>query len=181
MNLESVPSVVDLFAKSGFQREFNFEIKLPDMGYLSGILVGVYCQSIKFGQYNIQEITKVRHGAKTKGYAGPLEIQSATCTFLQPFPDIVSMYFSKWKNLMVDSNGFYSSKANYAKTIYVVEFDRTSVPAAIYKLTGAFQKTFPAHSLSSESEQVAKFEIEFHVDDMEDILEQGVANVLGGH
>lgn len=177
--ISAFPNVVDVLSLSGLQREFNFEIKLPDMGAIPGLMVGIYCESVSFGQYNMSDVTKIRYGAFRKGYAGFLDIEDVRMTFLQPYPDVVSAYFSKWRKLIVSDKGFYSHKSQYAKDIYVVEFDRTSLPGGIFKLSGCFPKTFPAHSLSNTSDAVARFQIAFHVDKVVDLMETGVMTALG--
>lgn len=173
------PNMVDILAISGLQREFNFEVKLPDIGGIPGLLIGAYCQAVKFGQYNMTEISKLRYGGQRKGYAGFFDIETAQFTFLQPYPDVVSAYFEKWRSLIMDNRGFYYHKSHYSKDIIVVEFDRTGLPGGIFRLSGCFPKTFPAHSLSNESDTVAKFQIEFNVDKVTDLLQQGVMRAVG--
>lgn len=179
MAIAPFPGVIDVLSKTGWQREFNFAVKMPDIEGFPGILVGIYCQSFDFGSYNVESINKIRYGAFRKGFVGALGIKEAKAVFLQPFPDIVSAYFNKWKHLMVNERGLFYPKNHYRKDIYVIEVDRSSVPGAIFKLSGCFPLTFPERSLGQE-ERVASFEISFNVDSVVDLLEEKVNSVLGG-
>jgi hypothetical protein len=191
MAIVPFPGVIDVLAKAGWQREFNFVVKMPDIGPSAtsiseqkvpaspGLLVGVHCQAFSFGNYNVGSINKIRYGAFRKGFVGALDIKEASAVFLQPFPDIISDYFSKWKALMVNHRGLFYPKNNYKKDIYVIELDRSSIPGAIFKLSGCFPLTFPDRKLGQE-ERVAQFEVTFNVDSVEDLEEEKINSILGG-
>ena len=146
------------------QRTYNFEVVLPDIHGIPGIFVGSFCQAVDFGPYQLGELSKVRYGAFRKGYAGSLNIETIKMSFLAPVPDVVSLYFEQWQHLIVSPGGYYHKKNDYAKSIYVVLLDRTYVPHEVIELSGVFPKTFPSHDLSSEDENVEKYDLEFNVD-----------------
>lgn len=161
---------VDVLASIGLQRDFNFEVRLPDIKGIPGMVIGQCCHTINFGQYNISDINTVRWGAFKKGYAGSLDIPPMRMTFYQPLPDMVSAYFTAWKSLVFNSRGLFYPKNYYARTVYVALFDRTGLPVSLYKLAGVFPKTYPAHRLSSQSSRIKEYEVEFRVDNYEDVL-----------
>lgn len=119
---------------------------------------------MKFGDYSITTISTIRYGGFVKGYAGFFDIENAQAEFLNPIPDIVSAYFLGWRKLIMNDQGLYYPKMNYAKTIYVQMYDRDGSVSAKYKLTGVFPKTYPKVDLDYSTDDIHKFNIEFHVD-----------------
>lgn len=153
------------FPATHVQREYNWQLTLPSLGLIvDGLVVGKYCQSINFGQYNISEIIEYCSGAHTQFFPGNITIDTITATFVSPIPDMVQLYFVTWKKRIVDSRGFYSPSNNYKKNVYVVLFDRTGLPSNMIQLKGVFPTKFPVFSLSYESANVLKYTVEFKVD-----------------
>ena len=148
------------------QRGYNWEFILPDWEGIEGKLVGLYCQDISFGEYNISQIEISKYGIFKRGYAGFLEIQSIKTTFLCPIPDLVSVYLGLWKSKIM-KHGLYFPKSVYSKTGNINLLDRTGQKSKEYVIEGMFPKTFPSHSLSYKNEGVETFDVEFHVDNVE--------------
>lgn len=156
---------IDDFAKTWkLQRQYLWEFLLPDIAGINGMEISKFCQGVKFGEYNMGEVSRIRYGAFKKGYAGFFELDTVSAEFLKPVPDIVTEYFQSWKRLIIDDKGFYYPKQTYAKTCYVRMYDRDGAVSGNYRLTGMFPKTFPAHELSYTTEELVKFTIEFNVD-----------------
>jgi len=158
---------VTSFSKiSHIQRTYNWEAIFPDIVgvAVSGILVSKYCQSIRFGPYNISEVVELKTGPRKMFYPGNLNIESAAATFVTPVPDMVSFYFNKWKKLMVDDEGYYNPSDIYKKNIYIFLQDRTGTPFSLMILKGCFPVKFPSYSLDYSREEAVKFDVEFKVD-----------------
>jgi len=156
------------FPRIGIQRAYNWDCILPDVwgaGVL-GIVVSKYCQTVKVGNYNIDDVAEMKTGAFKKFFAGNMNIQNPTMTFIAPVPDIVSNYFHTWKKKIIDEQGFYHKASDYKRNIYVVLYDRTGIPANMLTLVGAFPKSFPSWNLTYEGQEIVKYIVEFKVDNI---------------
>jgi hypothetical protein len=147
------------------QREFNWDLVLPDLwGFLvTGIIVSRYCQSVKFGPYNM-DASELVTGPIKQHYAGALNIQTMTATFINPIPDIVSIYFSAWKRRIVDNSGYWRPGSDYKKNVHIMLYDRSGIPSNMITLKGAFPVGFPAYDLSYGGDKEHRFTIEFKFD-----------------
>jgi hypothetical protein len=160
-----VATNIDVLAKRWkLQRRYLWEVILPDVDGLPGIDVSQYCQDVKFGEYKMEDVAKMRYGAFQKGYAGFFAIDTVSISFLCPIPDLVGEYLRSWKSLIIDERGFYYPKIQYAKVVYVRLYDRDGTISGSFRLAGVFPKTFPAYDLSYEGEDLVKFDIDFNVD-----------------
>jgi len=147
------------------QRAYNWELLLPaNFGYLPGIVISKFCQSVSLGQYDINDVIELKTGAFKQFFPGQLNIRSVTASFVTPAPDIVARYFSAWKKRIVDDEGFYGVSSWYKKDIYVFVYDRTGVVSNSIRISGAFPVKFPAYALSYSAEDVVKFDVEFKID-----------------
>jgi hypothetical protein len=167
MVLKMQTKAIEIFGGSPrFQRTYLWELMLPDDVYagVSGYDIGKFCQDVKFGDYNMQEVSSIRYGAFRKGYAGFFDIESLIAVFLVPVPNLVAEYFLAWKKLIVSDQGFFYPKNNYAKTIRYIMYDTNGQESYRLKLQGVFPKTFPAYDVSYMREEIAKYIIEFNVD-----------------
>jgi hypothetical protein len=158
---------VATLAKDKYQRTYNWEMLLPGMGILGPEVIGKYIQEVTFGEYSIDEVTKLRYGAETRGHAGIFNIQKVSIKFFKPVPDIVGTYLSLWKNLIVDNNGFFSPKKNYALTGYLIMLDTTGRQSGSYKLLNMFPIKFPEHRLAYGENSIVSYTIDFNVDRIE--------------
>ena len=181
----------NLFGSPGspVQRVYNWDCIMPDIwgARILGILVSKYCQSITFGNYNIDDIAEMNVGAFKKHFSGRMTIPNPKITLIAPVPDIVSNYFDTWKNLIIDERGFYHKTSDYKKNIYIVLYDRTGIPVKKITLVGAFPKTFPSWNLTYSDENVVKYDIEFKTDNIITawsttglILSAALKKVIGG-
>jgi hypothetical protein len=147
------------------QRNYNFELLLPDFGGITGYEMMPYCQSVRLGEYNILDLINIRYGNEKRKYIGFLDIDTITAVFLKPTTkDIVTAYFDAWKGNIIDRQGFYMVKNDYARDIYVKLFDRNSNELLNYRFVGCFPKRYPALDLDYNAEDVVKYNIEFSVD-----------------
>jgi len=154
-----------------FQRNYLWDVLLPDIGVdlggLVGFAMGQLVQSVSFGDYSIVDGPKMRFGPYEAHFAGLFTVPDIRMTFLKTFPDAVSSYFNAWKNLIIDANGIYSTKSNYQRTIYVRFVDMTGISMGQYKLIGCFPTIFPNYNLSYDDNKVTKVEVKFTVDAIE--------------
>ncbi len=147
------------------QRTYNWELIMPQtFGIIPGIAVSKFCQSVRFGQYDIQDIIEMKAGPFKDFYAGLMNVQTVTASFVSPVPDIVSSYFTSWKNKIVDKDGYYQVSSEYKKRIYIIMYDRTGIPSNKATLINAFPIRFPAYNLDYNSEDVVRVDVEFRVD-----------------
>ena len=158
----------------GVQRNYNWTLILPDLyGILvSGVIVSKYCQSIKFGQYDITNVDEMRVGQFRRFYPGEFNIDTVTMNFVAPTPDFVSLYLAKWKGLIMDEMGRYNLPSLYKKTAYIIFDARTRIPVNIIKLGGLFPTKYPAYDLRMEGDaEYTSFNIEFKCDYIESGLD----------
>jgi len=156
------------FPRTPVQRTYNWDCIMPDVwgAGILGIAISKYCQSVNFGEYNIDDIAEMKVTAFKKFFAGVMSISNPKATFIAPIPDIVSNYFHTWKKLIVDDRGFYHKASDYKKNIYVVLYDRSGFPSNMITLVGAYPKSFPSWNLSYAGEDVVRYDIEFKVDNI---------------
>ena len=149
------------------QRKYLWDIVLPDLWGLvvTGIGIGRMCQSVQCGQFNIDQIAERFLGPKKEFYPQAINIAPATMEFVCPIPDVVTMYFQKWKSLILDNN-FYGMPSQYKKNIYILLSDRSALPVNLITLKGAFPITFPAFDMDYKADDILRFQIQFRYDDM---------------
>lgn len=158
-NLVGFPTILDI------QRAYNWDVFFPSTGLLvDGIVIGRYCQAIRFGQYEIAQTDEVIKGVKKMFFPISLNIELITASFVSPVPDIVQLYFVTWKKMIVDEEGFYSPSSNYKKNIYVILSDRTGIPVNMIRLGEVFPVKFPGYNLSYASDDLLKYEVTFRVE-----------------
>ena len=163
-NLIGFPSILEV------QRTYNWDFLLPDIfGVLvSGAIVSKFVQSVKLGQYDITEVSKMNVGPFKKKFAGEdWNIDDVTATFVTPVPDLISFYMSTWKALEIDDKGRYNVASVYKKTAHVILYDRSGIPSNILRLLGIFPIKFQKFDLSFKEEAVHMFEVTFSVDRLE--------------
>lgn len=137
------------------------------LGGFEGMALSQYCQAVEFGDYNIEEIIKMRYGAYQANFPGLFSIDKVRLTFLKTMPDIIVPYFYAWKNLIVDQNGLYNVKSKYQKTIYIRFLDATGITIQRYKLTGCFPTSFPKYTLDYKNNEVTQITVELAVDKLD--------------
>jgi len=160
-----------LLTKARFQRNYLWDVLLPDIGMKAGGLIGFglaqLVQTVEFGDYSIPNPIKMKYGPYEASFAGLLSVNRVGMTFLKTMPDAVAAYFSAWKKLIVDDQGLYHPKANYQKNIYIRFLDSTSVAIGRYKLIGCFPTSFPSYSLNYKDNEVTTVKVEFSIDKLE--------------
>lgn len=167
------------------QRTFNWQLIMPhNFRGNVGFLVSQYCQEVRFGDYSMRDLSKVRYGPYQRSYPGLQDIDSAALTFLIPIDNSVYDYFYSWSELIVDVHGHYHPKNEYKKNIYIILYDRTSIQSTKFTLKGTFPKTKPRLSLSYASEGIVTLTVELSVDYVEvdsfiGTIREEVTNLLG--
>lgn len=159
-------SSVNTLANQRFQREYLYDLLLPDLGGISGFDLCGLCMDLSFGEYGMSDVPKTAYGNKRRGYAGFFQIPTLRAVFLMPVPDIVSMYMNQWKNLIVDDKGNYSPKEIYAQNAVVRFYDRDGTETNTFKLIGVFPTAFPDYGMSNRKEGIVNLSYEFNVDDV---------------
>jgi hypothetical protein len=160
-----------------FQRDYMWDVRLPELGASTNIFgipigastlvdVGRFCQSIDFGDYDMQSLNTMQAGAYTNKFASMLSIKDIDMTFLRPSPDVVTPYFQKWRSLAVKNSVFYPKK-NYAKTIYIYMLGVDNMIAGTFKCVGCFPTQMPSYKLDYKGDNVLTFPIKFSVDRIE--------------
>jgi len=122
---------------------------------------------VKFGDYSVNELTSVRYGALERFYAGVDQIDSINLQFVMPTDNSVYDFFRYWKELVRDKNGYYSVKREYAKTIYIMTYDRTGVQSGQYTCYGCFPKTCPPQEFSYSKDDIHRWGLDISVDYIE--------------
>ncbi len=147
------------------QRDYNWDFILPSIGFVPGIAITKYCQSVQVGQYDITELRSMNRGPEKSFFPGALAVGDLRATFIAPTPDIIATYFHTWKEKIIDKDGFYGLPAQYKKNATIVLYDRTmGIPTNLITVKGLFPKTFPKFNLAYTSEDIVKHEIEFSFD-----------------
>jgi hypothetical protein len=150
-----------------FQRSYSWDIVLPDISIgLSGVIISQLVQEVSFGDYNITQ-ADMKSGPYELKYAGLMKIGKVDITLLKTMPDIVTPYFNAWKELIVDAQGLYHPKNEYAKVIYVRFVDSTGLAVGKFKLIGAFPIDFPTYSLNYDDNKIIPIKVGFSVDKVE--------------
>jgi hypothetical protein len=149
--------------KNSIQREYNWEYLPPGIGLFAPEYIGQYCQGITFGDYN-NKPTVLRYGSETRGYAGDFTISEFDVKFVVPSPDVVMTYLNMWRNLIRDSQGFYSPKSKYALTTYVLIQDTTMDVTSVVRLSGTFPTTFPQHAFTYGGGGPLTYTVRFNCD-----------------
>lgn len=151
-----------------YQRTYNWEVMFPfTIGGVPGAIVSKYCKAIAFGDYQFKEITEQQRGPKSLFTPGTLSIDAVTAVFLVPTPNLLNGYFSAWRNLIVDKDGFYAEQNKYKRPIYVRLYTTQGITAGTIKLVGAFPQNNYKYELSYSTEAVVKHVINFSIDDIE--------------
>ena len=150
----------------GIQRAYNWSIMLPDMTgtIIPGVAVSKYCQAVSLAPYTVSEISELRRGAFKKHFPAKLDIDSVRCIFVAPTPDIITLYFEKWRSLMFDYQGRWNVSSKYKKQMYVFLWDRSGIPVNVIKLTGVFPTKFPALELDYSAEKPVTYHVDFKID-----------------
>ena len=156
-------------SQANLQRDFLFEVILPNMQSASGVSilgteVSRLCQKVSFGNYSLADVSLLRYGPYTRSFTGFFEIPDMVLEFVIPVRDFIEEYFLAWRLLMIDEKGFYLHKNSYSRDAHIRLYDRTGEISSEFKLEGVFPKTFPKFNISYASEDVLRYPIEFNVD-----------------
>lgn len=156
------------------QKSFNWDIILPDVQGTSisvpGIRVSPFVQGVSFGQYTMDDVNPVQHGALKAHSAGLLSIKEISVDFICPAFSLVFDYFEGWRSLIYDANALcYSLKSNYVnggggQPGLITFYDSASNPVYQWTLVNMFPKSFPNYKLTYDSQDVMKFTADFSVD-----------------
>jgi hypothetical protein len=160
-----------LLSKARFQRDYLWDVILPDIGISAGGLVGFglsqLVQEVSFGDYNVDSSITMRYGPYESNFPGLFKVENIRMKILKTMPDIVSSYFNSWKKLMISETGLYQPKNNYQRNISIRFTDMIGLTLGEYKFIGCFPVKFPSYSLSYEQNRVTQVDVEFEVDKVE--------------
>ena len=160
-------SSCDILRGKEYQKSYNFELILPDLGNFSGAEISQLCQSADFGEYSMTDIPSLRRAHEVFGYTGFFDKPPLIAEFLRTVPDVVSPYFQAWKNLIVTSTGEYKPKNNYAQSVYIYFYDKGGMITGSYTLKGVFPKTFPSFKPDYKGSNLIVYRITFNVDQID--------------
>ena len=166
-------------------RNYNWDIVLPDVTPDSnsqspgvavlGSTISPFVQAVSFGQYTMDDLNPVRHGALQSHSAGVFSISTVSMDFLCDNSSNVFQYFETWRGLIFDENNlFYYPKFHYVNggtsstnpSCLVSFYDTVGNMSNQYLLVNIFPKTFPNFKLDYEQQSVLKFTVEFSVDNV---------------
>ena len=160
---------------SSLQRNYQWDVILPnvqgtDGNNWIGTEISPFIQSVSFGEYSMDDVSPIRHGALKAHSAGVFSIQSVSMEFLTDTTGLVLGYFESWRSLIYDStNLFYYPKVNYVNggqgnpPCIITFYDTEGNSVYQWTLGNIFPKSFPSFKLNYENE-IMKFPIEFSVD-----------------
>jgi hypothetical protein len=156
-----------VLTKNEFQRNYMWEMILPDIGSSSNINVSSCIQKVKFGNYNLTDFITRKQGPFTTNSAGTMDIPNVEITILSPTDNSVIKYFQDWKEKIVHPSGYYFPKINYAKSAYIYLYDTAGNRTDSYRFVNMFPKTFPSYALDYADSSLSKFDIVFSIDNIE--------------
>jgi len=161
-----------ILGKARFQRNYLWDVLLPDIGISTGGLMGFglgqLVRKIQFGDYSMDDSRTVRVGPYQANFAGLLKVDRVRITFVKTMPDAVSAYINSWKNLILnDKTGLFNVKSIYQKDIYARFLDSTGIALGRYKLIGCFPVVYPKYDLNYDNNDLTTIVIEFAVDKIE--------------
>jgi hypothetical protein len=159
-----------LGAKTDFQRNYLFEVKLPSVIGTTNVgnpsAVEKLVQHVQFGDYNIAT-NKLIVGPYSSGYAGLLNVQQFWLKFLVPSPNILGDYLDTWKSLIVGPDGLFNVKSRYQANIYIRFLSVDGTISSQYKMVGCWPHTFPFFGLSYKGSVITEVQVTFNVDRIE--------------
>jgi len=168
------------------QRKYLWQLFLPStINNVLGYSVSQFCQDVAFGPYALSNVMKMQQGAFIRFYGGLQDIKSVNLTFLLPADNTVLDYFYGWYHLMIDEQGYYHPKIDYAKQAFVSLYDRTGIETVKFIMKGAFPIAKPTMSMSFDVNNVQSTTIALSVDNIEMWSLAGnarnkIAKLLGG-
>ena len=136
------------------------------LGGIDGLELAQFTQEIKFNNYDFSDALTRRSGAYRQAFAGTLNIEDFSVSFVSPSNGMVEDYFTAWRELIVDADGYYYPKNNYAKQTYARLLNTPQEVVSEYKLEGCFPKTLYKYDLSYTGEEFVKHVILFSVDNV---------------
>ena len=153
------------------QREYLWVFVVPDMNSglvnISGVDIAKYCLEVKFSPPEMKDVVNIKYGPFKRSYPGTITTGNVTATFICPIPDIVSQYFRIWQNLIIDSEGVYYPKINYAKTASVTLYSRTGLVNTQLNLRNVFPIKIGEYNLSYYNKQFVKYTVVMNCDGVE--------------
>lgn len=175
-----------------YQRTYNWEVFFPfdfaggDMlSNAAGFVIGKYCVGVRFGQYNMKDVTSLEIGTRKEHYPGTFALDTVSFLFLHTVPDVVSRYIHAWRRKIVGS--FYESEGSvqlgsryglpyeYKRPIFIMLYSQQGIRNQKIKLKGAFPVSYPSFDLNYNDENVNLIRVDFQVD----TVDMGGLDLLG--
>ncbi len=167
-----------------FQRKYNFEVLLPMVGWVLGELAAPMIQGVSYSDYFMEKAAEMKKGAYKAFYVDDLASPTLTFKFLETEEGIVRLYLNAWRNLMINRQGLWNNKNQYAKDIVLTYLTAEGLPIRVVKFRNAFPLIFYRADLSYESNEIQTIEVPFACDMVEegivgeDIIGDTVNNLL---
>jgi hypothetical protein len=150
------------------QRSYNFSVLFPStISGMDGTKISEYCQSVSPSLYNIVDEGKLKYGSKQRFYAGMQSIERTGFMFLNPTDNSVIKYFMGWFNLIIDEDGYYHPKNDYAKDVYVLAYGQDGKETIRIRLKGCWPINRPKLELAYSKEEMTAYSVSLAVDDVE--------------
>ena len=150
------------------QRNYLWEVIFPPIpGGCDPKIIEPLVQDLVIGEYSMNGINSLNNGSLQSFYAGLFTIPTFRMTMIVPNPNVLSDYLNAWKLLIVDSNGLFSVKSVYQKSIYVNFLNTSSQISGFLKCIGCFPKIFPVYQLDYRSGKHSTVLVTFSIDNIE--------------
>lgn len=153
-----------------FQRKYNFEVLLPMVGWVLGELAAPMIQAVSYSDYFMEKAAEMKKGAYKAFYVDDLASPTLTFKFLETEEGIVRLYLNAWRNLMINRQGLWNNKKQYAKDIVLTYLTAEGLPIRVVKFRNAFPLIFYRADLSYESNDIQTIEVPFACD----MVEEGI-------
>lgn len=153
-----------------FQRKYNFEVLLPMVGWVLGELAAPMIQAVSYSDYFMEKAADMKKGAYKAFYVDDLASPTLTFKFLETEEGIVRLYLNAWRNLMINRQGLWNNKSQYAKDIVLTYLTAEGLPIRVVKFRNAFPLIFYRADLSYESNEIQTIEVPFACD----MVEEGI-------
>jgi len=156
-----------LLANYQFQRNFQFEVFLPDIGNARGSDVSVLVQKVSWQDYEMSDPTTMRYGAFQSFFANFLQGKTFTINFLETEGALVRTYLKSWRSLIITDDGLFKKKiGGYAKDLMLNYLDTKGSIIHTVKFKNSFPLIRAKGDHDYDTSSIMKIEVPFACDRM---------------
>jgi len=167
---------IESLRSQSMQRTYNWEVIMPTILPTPGETASQLIQSIKYHDYETDAPQEVRDGAYKVFYAGDLRRPTLEITFLENELAFTKLYFSNWKNMMLDRHGLWKKKiGGYARDIILLYFTTSGIPLREVRFVNAWPLKWYGADLDYAANNIVRVTIPFACD----LIREGVVGTTG--